>query len=92
MLTLPDAYNTLFKQVQPYFSRRIWRSALVLAVGAVLAPGKRTITAILRIKGLSQDRHFQTCHRVLNRAVWSSLDRSAILLRLLLCTCLPGVR
>lgn len=33
--------------------------------------------------GLSQERHFQTYHRVLNRAVWSSLAASRILLSLL---------
>jgi len=90
MLTLPDEYNTLFAQVQPCFSRRVWHSALVLAVGALLAPGKRTVTAILRIMGLSQERHFQNYHRVLNRAVWSNLELSAILLRLLLHTFLPS--
>jgi hypothetical protein len=89
MLTLPDEYNTLFEQVQPCFSRRVWRSAVVLAVGALLAPGKRTVTAILRIMGLSQDCHFQTFHRVLNRAAWSNLALSAVLLRLLLRTFLP---
>jgi len=89
MLTLPDEYNTLFEQVQPCFSRQVWPAALVLAVGALLAPGKRTVTAILRIMGLSQERHFQNYHRVLNRAVWSSLRLSAILLRLLLRTFLP---
>ncbi len=89
MLTLPDEYNTLFEQVQPCFSQRVWQSALVLAVGALLAPGKRTVTAILRIMGLSQERHFQNYHRVLNRAKWSPLELSAILLRLLLHTFLP---
>jgi hypothetical protein len=89
MLTLPDEYNTLFAQVQPCFSRRVWQSALVLAVGALLAPGKRTVTAILRIMGLSQERHFQNYHRVLNRAQWSPLALRAILLRLLLRTFLP---
>ena len=33
--------------------------------------------------GLSQERHFQTYHRVLNRAAWSSLAASRILLQLL---------
>lgn len=88
MLTLPDEYRTLFEQVQPCFSRRVWKLALVLAVGALLASGKRTVTAILRITGLSQERHFQNYHRVLNRAVWSNLELSAILLRLLLQTLL----
>ena len=89
MLTLPDEYNTLFNQYQPFFSKRVWPLALLLLVGAILAPGKRTVTAILRIMGLSQEPHYQNYHRVLNRAVWSNLAISAVLLRLLLNTFLP---
>jgi len=89
MLTLPDEYNTLFAQMRPIFSKRVWKLATVLLVGAILAPGKRTVTAILRIMGLSQERHFQNYHRVLNRAVWSNLVLSLALLRLLLNTFLP---
>ena len=89
MLTLPDEYNTLFAHIQPLFSKRVWKLALVLLVGGILAPGKRTVTAALRIMGLSQDRHFQNYHRVLNRAIWSNLALSLILLRLLLKTFLP---
>ena len=37
----------------PLFSHRVWDSAMVLLVGAILAPGKRTVTAILRVMGLS---------------------------------------
>ena len=90
MLTLPDEYNTLFDQFRPFFSKRVWKLAIVLTVGAILAPGKRTVTAALRIMGLSQERHFQNYHRVLNRAVWSNLAISAVLLRLLLKTFLPS--
>jgi hypothetical protein len=38
--------------------------------GALLAPGKRTVTAILHVMGLSEEAHFQNYHRVLNRAQW----------------------
>lgn len=89
MLTLPDEYNTLFAHFRPFFSKRVWPLALLLLVGAILAPGKRTVTAVLRIMGLSQARHFQNFHRVLNRAVWSNLALSACLLLLLLQTFLP---
>lgn len=89
MLTLPDEYNTLFAQMRPFFSKRVWKFAVVLLVGAILAPGKRTVTAVLRIMGLSAERNFQNYHRVLNRAVWSNLALSLILLRLLLNTFLP---
>ena len=89
MLTLPDEYNTLFSHFEPCFSKRVWKLAVVLLVGAILAPGKRTVTAILRIMGLSQEPHFQKYHRVLNRAVWSNLALSAMLLVLLLNHFLP---
>jgi len=84
MLTLPDEYSTLFTQLRPCFSKRAWKLVMVLLVGAILAPGKRTVTAVLRIMGLSQEQHFQNYHRVLNRAVWSNLVLSLVLLRLLL--------
>src|SRR5262249_27844249 len=57
--------------------------------GAILAPGKRTVTACLRIMGLSQEKHFQNYHRVLNRARWSALAASHLLLRLLVATFAP---
>ena len=86
MLILPDKYSTLFTQLRPFFSKHIWKLAIVLVIGAILAPGKRTVTAILRIMGLSQERHFQNYHWVLNRAVWFNLALSLVLLRLLLNT------
>ncbi len=86
MLTLPSEYLTLIQVFAPLFSTRIWSHVQVLVIGAILAPGKRTVTAILRIMGLSQDKHFQNYHRVLNRAVWSSLEISHLLLTLLVTT------
>ena len=90
MLTLPNQYTILFAHVAPLFSKRVWPLAKLLLVGAILAPGKRTVTAILRIMGLSQEEHFQNYHRVLSRAVWSNLAISAMLLPLLLNTFLPA--
>jgi hypothetical protein len=55
----------------------------VLLTGAILAPGKRTVTAASRVMGLSDEEHFQTYHRVLNRAVRSNLEVSRILLGIL---------
>jgi hypothetical protein len=90
MLTLPDEYNTLLAHFQPFFSKRVWKLVRVLLVGAILAPGRRTVTGILRIMGLSQEQHFQNYHRVLNRAVWSNLVISLVLLRMLLNTFLSA--
>ena len=52
-------------------------------VGAILVPGRRTVAAILRVMGLSQEEHFQNYHRVLNRAVWSPRAVSRVLLQIL---------
>ena len=45
---------------------------------------RATVTAILRVMGLHQERQFQNYHRVLNRATWSSRALSRLLLRLLI--------
>jgi DDE superfamily endonuclease len=84
MLTLPFELTSLIVCFAPLFSKPVWRHAQVLLVGAILAPGKRTVTSALRVCGLSQERHLQTYHRVLNRARWSSIAASRILLSLLI--------
>jgi hypothetical protein len=60
-----------------------------LLVGAILAPGKRTVTSLLRITGLSRERHFVNYHRVLNRARWNSRRAAHRLLGLLINTFVP---
>ncbi|WP_228016890.1 MULTISPECIES: hypothetical protein [unclassified Synechocystis] len=54
----------------------MWSSAVVLLIEAILAPEKRTVTSILWVMGLAQDKQFQRYHRVLNRAIWSSHQAS----------------
>lgn len=83
MPTLPAEYCNVIRTFAPIFSKCIWCHVQVLLMGAILAPGKRTVTAALRILGLSAEPHFQTYHRVLNRAVWSCWAVSRVLLRLL---------
>jgi hypothetical protein len=83
MLTLPTEFTSLMMVFAPLFSWRVWQYVPVLLVGAILAPGQRTVTAALRVMGLNQVRHFQNYHRVLNRAVWSSRQASGLLLLLL---------
>ena len=90
MLTLPPEFSLFVVAFEPLFSKSIWPQAQVLFVGAILATGKRTVTAALRIMGLSADQHFQNYHRVLNRAVWSSLAAARILLGLLVAAFVPS--
>ena len=82
MLTLLDDIVTLLASFAPLFSRRVWRYVPVLVVGALLAPGRRMVSTAWRALRLGQVRHFQNYHRVLSRAVWSSLRASRILLLL----------
>jgi hypothetical protein len=46
-------------------------------------PGARTVTAVLRVMGLKDEKHFGKYHRVLSRAHWSGLVGARILLGLL---------
>src|SRR5919106_1426384 len=89
MLSLPIAFSSAIGVFAPVFSRPVWQHVKVLLTGAVLAPGQRTVTAILRIMGHSAAPDFQTYHRVLNRAVWSPLTASRLLLRLLVAVFIP---
>ncbi|GAC1402043.1 MAG: hypothetical protein NVSMB65_19290 [Chloroflexota bacterium] len=75
----------------PAFTAPTFAHAQVLVYGTLLAVGRRTVTAALRAVGLVDERHFTTYHRVLNRAVWSPLVLSRLLLGLLVVTLLvPG--
>ena len=77
MRDLPEAIIPVLRQFELAFSEPVWQWATILLVGAILAPGKRTVTNILRVMGLSQERQFQTFHRVLNRDRWSSRHSAA---------------
>jgi hypothetical protein len=90
MLTLPAELMTIIVIFAPLFSKAVFEYAKVLLVGAILAPGKRTVTSCLRVCGKSQEQNFQNYHRLLNRARWAALAASRILLKLLLATFLPS--
>jgi len=89
MRDLPEAIISVLRQFDLAFSEPVWQWATILLVGAILAPGKRTVTSVLRVMGLSRERQFQTFHRVLNRDRWSSRHLSCILLRVLVQTFVP---
>jgi hypothetical protein len=89
MLTRPKAFSLLMTTLAPLFTKRVWQHVQVLLVGAILAPGKRTVTAALRVMGLAHVKSFQQYHRVLNRAVWCSREGSRLLLHLLVHTLAP---
>ena len=64
-------------------NRRTWRKALLQVVGAILSPGKRTVSSVLSILGIGQSGDFAAFHQVLNRARREPLQLSRVLLLLL---------
>ena len=84
VLTLPVSIIRLLEPFSAIFPVKTWEKAQLLLVGAILSPGKRTVTSALRVMGLSGDENFAHYHHVLNRAGWSSLKLSRTLLFLLL--------
>lgn len=66
------------------FTVPTFAKVLVLIFGTILAPGRRTVTAGLRMMGLGADPHYSKYHRVLNRDCWSPWLVSKILLNLIL--------
>ena len=83
MRPLPTQMIRALLPFVPLFSKRVWQHAQVLLVGAILAPGARTVSSTLRVMGLDQENRFHRYHRVLSRARWSSLKVSRVLLELL---------
>src|SRR4051812_25441775 len=81
---LPPEMVAILAAFAPLFSDRAWAKAQLLAVGAILAAGPRTVCAVLRIMGLGQEQHFTNYHRVLNRDAWSCLAAGQVLLGLIL--------
>jgi DDE superfamily endonuclease len=87
MVTLPGWQITIVGEFAPAIYRMsTWYKVEVLVTGAILATGKRTVSAVVRVMGLSQDRNYALYHHVLSRAGWSGLEVSAILVRMLLKT------
>lgn len=84
MPTLPDKFNDILMMFAAHFSPQVWQHARVLVIGAMLARGQRTVCSVLRVMGLSDEVHFATYHRVLNRAVWDARAVSRTLLLILI--------
>jgi hypothetical protein len=80
MPTLPTVMIRVLAPFAPLFSERVFEHVQVLVAGAILTPGKRTVSSALRAMGLDQRKTFHRYHRVLSRAKWSSMEASHILL------------
>jgi DDE superfamily endonuclease len=92
MCTLPFEVLTVIVRFAPLCAKRVWEHAKVLLSGAMLTPGKRTVTSALPSMGLGHEVHCQHSQRVVHRAVWSSLAASRLLLGLLVTAFAPPGR
>ncbi len=81
---LPEVIVSLLKPFENLFDPRTWRKAQLLAVGAILSPGKRTVSTALSALGMSHRTDFSLYHHVLNRARWEPLNVSRVLLTMLI--------
>jgi len=80
MFHLSCEWAAIIQTFAPLFSPRVWVHAQALLLGAIVAPGKRTVSSVLRALGLSDSPHFQRFHRVLNRDSWSPRQAGRLLL------------
>src|SRR6195952_4632545 len=88
--TAPPILVSWLAVFRPCFTAPVWNHILVLVAGAVLAPGKRTVTQALRVMGLADRPGFGRYHEVLNRARWDARDVARRLLLHLLAVLLPS--
>jgi hypothetical protein len=86
---LPPRFLSCLAGFADLFTRPTWSHVLMLIAGAIMAPGRRTVTSVLRILGRERDPDFCTFHRILNRAAWSSRAAAGRLLVLLIAAFVP---
>lgn len=89
MTTYPEEFLRVRIPFARLFSKSVFRHVKLMLAGAILAPGKRTVSALLRIMGLSGEKNFHKFHRVLSFACWSAHKASLQLLTGLLSCFLP---
>jgi hypothetical protein len=86
----PPILLTLMEAFRGFFTAPVFDHVLVLVTGAVLTPGKRTVSAVLRIMGLGQIADFALYHHVLSQARWDSRAIARQLLLMILDRFLPA--
>ena len=68
MLSLPSSVEPILMSFSVAFTEPTAARMVVLMVGTILARGRRTVTAALRVMGASAPGHFSDYHRVFSRA------------------------
>lgn len=83
---LPDPIIQIFIEFQALLSAPSYRKMVLLVCGTLLAHGRRTVTAALKMLGMADEHNWSKYHNLLNRAKWSGLEATTIMLRLLINT------
>lgn len=86
---VPQILRDWLQALQSCFTTPTWENVLVLVMGALLAPGKRTVSACLRMTGRAEVRNFSSYHQILNRASWDSHAMSRRLLGMIIARLVP---
>lgn len=66
------------------FRAGVFKRLSILAIGAILCPKLRTVSRCLRVMGLGQTSNYSSYYYALNRAKWSCIALSRVLLYLML--------
>src|SRR3712207_1493931 len=69
---VPEVLEGWVRPFRCHFTAAGWRHVLVLVAGTLLAPGRRTVAAALRVMGLGEAAGFAVYHRVLSHGHWCS--------------------
>src|SRR5260370_13839280 len=88
-MPLPQDILAVVATFRPLLTAPTWRTLMTLLAGTLLAHGRRTVCAALRLSGEADDQHWSAFHGVLSRARWSPLAASRCLLLLIVTTLLP---
>ena len=67
---VPRILRAWLHELRAGFTAPSWEHVLVLVMGSVRAPGKRTVSACLRMTGRAGTQSFSSYHQILNRARW----------------------
>ena len=86
---VPEPLEGWMRPFRCHFTAAAWRHVLVLVGGALLAPGRRTVAAALRVMGLGEVAGFAVYHRVLSQGQWCSRALAHRLLLLLVAAFVP---
>ena len=86
---VPEVLAGRMRPFRCHFTAAVWRHVLVLVCGTLLAPGRRTVAAALRVMGLGGAAGFAVYHRVLSHGHWCWRALAHRLLLLLVAAFVP---